>query len=105
MRIIGVKVKVPQLLCYGNSEEDLIFLPLGLCFLPVKGGDRRKLIHKEMGKIFHKPIGSKPIQELAKGKEEIVILFDDLARPTPVFEVFPSCVQGIEGGLIVIHKK
>jgi len=44
-------------------------------FRPMKGGDRRKLTHKEMEKIFHKPIGSKAIHELAKGKKEVVILF------------------------------
>jgi nickel-dependent lactate racemase len=49
----------------------------------MKGGTRKKLSHKEMEKAFLHPIGSKPIAELAKGKKEVAILFDDMARPTP----------------------
>jgi nickel-dependent lactate racemase len=62
----------------------------------MKGGERKKLTHKEMEKVFHKPIGSKPIQELAKGKKEVVILFDDLARPTPVYEIVPLVLRELE---------
>lgn len=92
-----MKVKVPQLLCYDNSEMELDFpSSWSMFFRPMKGGDRRKLTHTEMEKIFHKPIGSKLIHELAKGKKEVVILFDDLARPTPVFEVPPFVLRELE---------
>ena len=49
-----------------------------------------------MEKAFLNPIGSKPISELAKGKKEVVILFDDLARPTPVFEIVPFVLRELE---------
>ena len=65
-------------------------------FRPMKGGERRKLTRQEMERTFRKPIGSKPIHELAKGKKEVVILFDDLARPTPVFEVLPLVLRELE---------
>ncbi len=49
-----------------------------------------------MEHAFDHPIGSKPIEELAKGKKEVVILFDDLARPTPVYEIIPYVLRGLE---------
>jgi len=65
-------------------------------FCPMKGGERKKLTRKEMEEVFQNPIGSKPIQELARGKKEVVILFDDLARPTPVYEVLPFVLRELE---------
>ncbi len=92
-----MKIKVPQLLWYDNSEMELDFpSSWSIFFRPMKGGGRRKLTHQEIEKPFQKPIGSKPIRELAQGKKEVVILFDDLARPTPVFEVLPRVLQELE---------
>jgi nickel-dependent lactate racemase len=92
-----MKVKVPQLLWYENIEMELNFPPSwAIFFRPMKGGERKKLIHKEMEKTFLKPIGSKPLQELTKGKKEVVILFDDMARPTPVSEIVPYVLRGLE---------
>jgi len=92
-----MKIKVPQLLWYENTEMELDFpSSWSIFFCPMKGGERKKLTHKEMEKAFHKPIGSKPIQELAKGKKEIAILFDDLARPTPVYEIVPFVLRELE---------
>ncbi len=62
----------------------------------MKGGNRRKLLPREMEKAFSNPIGAKPIAELAKGRREIAILFDDLARPTPVFEIVPYVLRELE---------
>ncbi len=39
------------------------------------------------------PIGSPPLRELARGKREVVIIFDDLSRPTPVAEIIPHVLQ------------
>ena len=92
-----MKIKIPQLLWYENSEMELNFPPSwSIFFRPMKGGERKKLTHKEMEKVFHKPIGSKPIHELAKGKREVAILFDDLARPTPVHEIVPFVLRELE---------
>jgi nickel-dependent lactate racemase len=92
-----MKIKVPQLLWYENTEMELDFpSSWSIFFCPMKGGERKKLTHKEMGRAFHKPIGSKPIQEIAKGKKEVAILFDDLARPTPVYEIVPYVLRELE---------
>ncbi len=92
-----MKVKIPELLWYGNTEMELNFPPSwSIFFCPMKGGEKRRLKAKEMGKAFLNPIGSKPIHELAKGKKEIAILFDDMARPTPVFEIVPFVLKELE---------
>ncbi len=92
-----MKVKIPQLLWYDNSERELHFPPSwSVFFCPMKGGERKKLTYAGIEKALQKPIGSKTIQELAKGKREIAILFDDLARPTPVYEIAPFVIKELE---------
>ncbi len=92
-----MKIKVPQLLWYENTEMELRFPPSwSIFFCPMKGGTRKKLSHKEMEKTFLHPIGTKPIAELAKGKNEVAILFDDMARPTPVYEIVPHVLLELE---------
>ncbi len=92
-----MKVNVPQLLWYGNTEMELDFpSSWSVFFCPMKGGERKKLTFGEMEKAFTHPIGSKPISELAKGKKEIAILFDDMARPTPVYEIAPLLLRELK---------
>ena len=92
-----MKIKVPQLIWYGNTEVELNFpSSWQVSFCPMQGGAKEKLTLEGMEKAFLNPIGSKPISELAKGKKEVVILFDDLARPTPVFEIVPLVLRELE---------
>lgn len=92
-----MKMKVPQLLWYGNTEMELDFpSSWSVAFCPMKGGEKKKLTFGEMEKAFAHPIGSKSISELAKGKKEIAILFDDMARPTPVYEIVPFVIRELE---------
>ena len=92
-----MKIKVPQLLWYGNTEMELNFPPSwSISFCPMKGGERKKLKPNEMERAFLSPIGIKPIRELAKGKKEVAILFDDMARPTPIFEIIPYVLKELE---------
>ena len=92
-----MKIKVPQLLWYGNNEIELKFPPSwSIFYCPMKGGERKKLSPDGMEKALLNPLGTKPIRELAKGKKEIVILFDDLARPTPVSEIVPFVIRELE---------
>jgi nickel-dependent lactate racemase len=89
-----MKIKVPQLLWYENSELELNFpSSWSIFYCPMKGGTRKKLSSKEMEKAFLHPIGTEPIAELAKGKKEVVIVFDDMARPTPVYEIVPYILR------------
>jgi len=92
-----MKIRVPQLLWYENTEMELRFPQTwSIFFCPMKGGTRKKLLSKETERVFLHPIGTEPIAELAKGKKEVAILFDDLARPTPVYEIVPFVLRELE---------
>jgi nickel-dependent lactate racemase len=94
-----VKIKIPQLLWYENTEMELSFpSSWSIFFCPMKGGQRKRLTPKEIGKAFLNPIGSKCIQELAKARKEVAVLFDDMARPTPVSEIVPYVLRELEKG-------
>ncbi len=92
-----MKVNIPQLLWYGHTEMELRFPPSwSVFFCPMKGGAKKKMSLKEMEKAFAHPIGSPPIHELARGKKEVVLLFDDMARPTPVSQIVPFVLNELE---------
>ncbi len=100
-----MKIKVPQLLWYEKSEMELDFPhSWSIFFCPMKGGQRKRLEKKEIEDAFAYPIGTKPLYELAKGKKEVVILFDDMARPTPVYEVLPFVLRDLERAEIKDHQ-
>lgn len=92
-----MKIKIPQLLWYGNTEMELDFPnSWSVFFCPMKGGEKRKLGFEELERAFSHPIGSQTISELARGKKEVAILFDDMARPTPVYEIVPFVLRELE---------
>jgi nickel-dependent lactate racemase len=93
----AMQIRIPQLLWYGNTEMELNFPPSwSIFFCPMKGEGKKKLLPEEMETAFLSPIHSRPIHELAKGKKEVVILFDDTARPTPVYEIVPYVLKELE---------
>jgi len=92
-----MNIKVPQLLWHGNIEMQLTFpqsWSISLCSM--QGELRRRLTADEIKQALASPIGMKPIKELAKGKKEVAILFDDLARPTPVYQIINHVIQALE---------
>ena len=90
MRIVDVEIKIPQLPWYGNTEMEFRFsLSWAIFFRLMKGVERKRLTHEQKEKAFLNPFGSIFILELAKRKKEIVILFDEMARCTPILEILP----------------
>lgn len=92
-----MNIRVPQLLWHGNTEMELSFphsWSITLCSM--KGAARKRLTGDEIKKAFSTPFGTKPIEELALGKREVAILFDDLARPTPTHQIIPYVIQALE---------
>lgn len=75
---------------YGDTEIEISFpeaWEINIC--PMKGQDTPRLSEAGIRKAFSNPIGTKSIRELARGKKEVVIIFDDMSRPTPVAEIIP----------------
>jgi len=90
-------IKLPQLAWYGDTELN-VELPSSwdVTICRMRGYSRPRLTQPETKHAFSHPIGSQPIRELARGKKEVVILFDDLTRPTPVAELVPYILEELE---------
>ena len=90
-------VRLPQLLWYENDEIKLRFpssWEIEVCYM--KGHRKPPLSKQQLKDAILNPIGTKPIKKLAKGKKEVVILFDDMTRPTRVAEIVPFVLEELE---------
>lgn len=91
---IATKIKLPALAWYGDTEMELDFpesWDVSVCRM--KGENEPPLSDKKIREAFAKPVGSKTIRELAKGKKEVAILFDDLSRATPTQQLIPYVLE------------
>ncbi len=90
-------VSVPQQAWYDNDELELQFpssWELTVCYM--RGHHRPPLSEEGFQEAFANPIGTKPIRELARGKSEVAVLFDDMSRPTRVAEIVPYVLEELE---------
>jgi len=60
------------------------------------GGYHPDLSIEEMRKKLKNPIGSKPLSEISGGKKRIIIIVDDITRPTPVEKVLPLILEELK---------
>ena len=90
-------IKVQQSAWYGDLDFTLE-LPsswdISICRM--QGHDRARLTPADIRNAFTHPVGSRPIREIAKGKREVVIIFDDLTRPTPVADLVTYVLEELE---------
>ncbi len=87
-------VRIPQMEWYGDTELEIDFpdsWEVTVCYM--HGHDAPTLSEGGIRKAFHNPIGTKTIKDLARGKREVVILFDDLSRPTPSAVLIPYILE------------
>ena len=94
-------INVPQMPWYGDTELALEFPDSwDVTTCRMNGQDTPKIGDKEIRAAFSNPIGTARIAELAKGKKDVVILFDDLTRPTRTAELVPYVLEELkEGGI------
>lgn len=92
-------VTVPQLAWSGDIDAELAF-PSNWEVIPchMKGHDHPALTDEGFRKAFGNPIGCKPIRELARGKRNVVIIFDDLTRPTKADRIVPYVLEELAKG-------
>jgi nickel-dependent lactate racemase len=87
-------VEVPQLPWHGAKPLELA-LPdewqIDVCNMA--GYDRPAINDDQIRAAIANPIGTPPIRQLARGKKEVVILFDDLARPTRAARIVPFVLE------------
>jgi nickel-dependent lactate racemase len=56
--------------------------------------------HAVLETALDEPVGSAPLEVLARGKNKAVLVVDDITRPTPVHKLLPGIVERIlDGGI------
>jgi lactate racemase len=82
--------RVPQLAWYSPRDLELS-LPddwqVQMNFM--SGYKRPAMTSEQIRAAINRPIGQKPLRELARGKKEAVILFDDMSRVTRPAKIVP----------------
>ncbi|MCL4534314.1 MAG: lactate racemase domain-containing protein [Bacteroidetes bacterium] len=57
------------------------------------GHDTPGMTDEQIWEAINSPIGAPKLQDLARGKQRVVIVFDDLARPAPAYRVVPFILK------------
>ncbi|MFQ6077239.1 MAG: lactate racemase domain-containing protein [Candidatus Bathyarchaeia archaeon] len=99
MEDVTKAVKITTKAWYGDEPLILTFpetWDVNVC--KMLGHDRPPVSDQEIRDALTHPIESKPISELARDKEEAVILIDDCTRPTPTHRVAPFVLEELEKG-------
>ena len=88
-------LKLPQLAWYGTKELELPLVDSWQLEMGYMAGYDRPALTPDQIKaaITQNLIGTPPIRELAKGKKEVVIIFDDMTRVTRVAEIVPFVLE------------
>ncbi|MDD4876480.1 MAG: lactate racemase domain-containing protein, partial [Dehalococcoidales bacterium] len=87
-------IKVPQLAWYDTKDLELS-LPddWQIEVFNMAGYNRPALEPAGIKASINNPIGIPPIRELAKGKKEVVIIFDDITRVTRTAKIVPFILE------------
>jgi nickel-dependent lactate racemase len=94
-------VKLPQLSWYGVKDLDINFpedWQVEVC--KMAGYDRQGLPPAEIRGAIRNPLGVQPIRTLARGKKQVVVIFDDIQRSTRVAGIVPFILEELaEAGI------
>jgi nickel-dependent lactate racemase len=64
------------------------------------GHDKPSLSDDEMRSALQSPLGTPRLSQMAKGAKKVCILFDDIAKPTPVNRIIPFMLEELhEAGI------
>ncbi len=88
--------------CWYSDEPMTLTFPEGwrITELKMPGHNAPPLSDESIKSALDSPIGSKKIRDIAHGKKEAVILFDDTVRPTPTSRIAPFVIEELhEGGI------
>jgi len=90
------KISVPARRWYENKEKILSFpTRWQVDNLTSPGLEKKALSAGQIKKRIDHPVDGAPLTELARGKKQAVIVFDDMTRPTPVKDVAPHILKSL----------
>lgn len=83
-------VALPRRMWYEEGELRLDF-PESWEVVPclMNGHNASQIASEKIRAAFDKPLGSPILRELARGRNEVAIIFDDISRPTRVADLVP----------------
>ena len=92
-----MRVTLPELLWYGNQTTE-IDLPddWNVEIFPMNGAQAEPMTIAQMDTAINSPIGTQRISDLARGKKRAVIIFDDMTRPTRIYELAPLVIKELK---------
>jgi len=81
-----------------NPREVEYFLPdcWDITVYNIAGAFRSPLTQEQIENTITSPIGVLPINELARGKKKVCILFDDMSRGTPTWKIAPFVLSELK---------
>lgn len=81
-------IELPELNWYGSKLQGFS-LPdrWQVNVYNMSGYNKTAMKSAEIRAVLNNPIGTKPLKELASGKKEVVIIFDDMSRVTRTAEI------------------
>jgi len=83
-------ISVPSRLWYENRERNLTFPDRWqVDNLNPPGFDKPGLSPEQIRERVEHPLAGPALEELARGKKQAVVIFDDMTRPTPVKDIAP----------------
>lgn len=63
------------------------------------GGEGKTALNRDqILSALKNPIGTKPLNKLAEGRNEVVVVFDDMTRPTKISEITPLILEELKKG-------
>ena len=90
------RVSIPSRLWYENKEWELIFPDRWqVDNFNAPGFEKPALTSQQISEKINHPIEGPPLEEMARGKKQTVIVFDDMTRPTPVKEIAPYILESL----------
>jgi nickel-dependent lactate racemase len=88
------KVSIPSRLWHENREWELVFPDRWqVDNLNSPGFDKPGLSATQIRERIERPVAGPALGDLAAGKKQAVIVFDDMTRPTPVKEIAPAILE------------
>ena len=89
-----MEATVPQLAWFGDSELKLKFPEEWNVSVQVMEGHGKKPVdNEEVIYALRNPVGTKPLSKLARSTKDVIIIFDDLTRPTKAYEIVPHVID------------
>jgi nickel-dependent lactate racemase len=91
------KFEVPTLAWFNATKLELEFpKSWKVNFMPMEGYDKPLANDTAIKKALREPIGTKPLGKLAEKKKEVVIVVDDMTRPTRAYQILPHLLQELK---------